>query len=204
MKSKKKNIVIGISVLIVSAILLLYLVLFHPYGAIRRVWPNDGFSRHVVKETKESFIFLGSSKSGEIIRYSFYFDKGTVDSLLNFTKIVNDYSNLVDGNAEIVVLDGSGAIGSVFLLTNYYKTESGEEYYGNFCHLREYSQFNYDDFWGNPWTYANGIEDVKILEISSDMQGRAEDQEIDWYEIWPDLEEVIIYETDENGRRVEK
>ncbi len=39
---------------------------------------------------------------------------------------------------------------------------------------------------------ATGIEGIKHLRIDSEMQKKAEEQGIDWYEIWPDLEDVVI------------
>lgn len=186
---------IYIFLLIVMIVLLLGLFFFFiQYGSIKRSWPNDSFSKQVVKDTKDCFIFLGSSESDGKVRYNFYFSKCTVDSLLYFTKTINENADLIDGKAEIVVFDGKGAIGSVFVLSNYYDTGYEVVYYDSFCCLREFSAFHYNDFWGNPCTYADGIDDVKILEITSEMQGRAEEKKLDWYEIWPNLEKVIIYD----------
>lgn len=43
-----------------------------------------------------------------------------------------------------------------------------------------------------PSTYVN-IKDIRQLEISSDIQRKAESEGIDWYEYWPDLESVETF-----------
>ncbi len=49
-----------------------------------------------------------------------------------------------------------------------------------------------DYFYNNPAVYTN-IPGIKSLRISQEMQTKAEEQGIDWYEVWQDLEEVEVY-----------
>lgn len=37
------------------------------------------------------------------------------------------------------------------------------------------------------------LQDIRSLQIHRDMQMRAENQSIDWYEIWPELENVEVF-----------
>lgn len=36
------------------------------------------------------------------------------------------------------------------------------------------------------------IDDIRILTIDNEMQKIAEEQNIDWYQVWPNLEEMWI------------
>ena len=53
-------------------------------------------------------------------------------------------------------------------------------------------------FWNDPSTYTcfNGI---KRLGLPNTLQDRADENGVDWYDAWPELEEMEIYETNEKG-----
>ena len=192
---KKKTKIILIPILIAVIVLLFIYFFVCPHNTVSGVRPNDNFSRQVVSEIGDDFTYLGFvTDSGESIRYKFFINNHSVDSLLNFTKVVNDNSNQLNGKAEIVLFDGSSAIGSALLLSNYYETDTEIVYYDGFYHLREFPTFHYSEFWGAPDIYAKGIENIRIFEITSKMQNRAVEEGIDWYDIWPDLDELVVYD----------
>ena len=46
-------------------------------------------------------------------------------------------------------------------------------------------------FYTDPNTFLC-LEDIRILRIDGEMQKKAEDEEIDWYEEWPELEAIEL------------
>lgn len=79
---------------------------------------------------------------------------------------------------------------SVLNLKNYSNDNSEQSDYEGF-YVLSISYPDFEEGLRNPQTYT-GIEGIKYLRIDSEMQKRAEEQGIDWYEIWPDLEDVVI------------
>ena len=80
---------------------------------------------------------------------------------------------------------------SVLNLKNYSNDNSEQSDYEGF-YVLSISYPDFEEGLRNPQTYT-GIEGIKYLRIDSEMQKRAEEQGIDWYEIWPDLEDVVVY-----------
>ena len=50
------------------------------------------------------------------------------------------------------------------------------------------------DMWGDPLFYTEIFNDLKVFEIPEEFQKKAEEENINWYEVWPGLEEVIVDE----------
>ena len=86
-------------------------------------------------------------------------------------------------------------------LYNFSYDDSPTTEYDGFYRLRVFYERGYP-WWIEPDVYTE-IDNIIRLEIPDIMQEKADEEGIDWYEIWPDLEEVIVYETDERGRRIE-
>lgn len=77
-------------------------------------------------------------------------------------------------------------------LKNYTSDNSEQADYEGFYALSiSYFMNSEEESFKDPQTYT-GIEGIKHLRIDSEMQKKAEEQGIDWYEIWPDLEDVVI------------
>ncbi|MDE7177563.1 MAG: hypothetical protein K2O59_07065 [Lachnospiraceae bacterium] len=92
---------------------------------------------------------------------------------------------------------GAGAE-SVVSLCTYYESEDGYELYGSFQNLYIYGTKRSNMSGRSPYdkvsTYIN-LPDIKSLVVSKKIAQSAEEEGIDWYEIWPDLEyyEVLEY-----------
>ena len=54
--------------------------------------------------------------------------------------------------------------------------------------------------YADPSVYIS-LQDIRSLLIDKDMQTRAENRNIDWYEIWPELENVEVYYV-EDGKEI--
>ena len=82
---------------------------------------------------------------------------------------------------------------SVLSLKNYSNDNSEQADYEGFYALSiSYFKNSEEERLKDPQTYT-GIEGIKYLEINTEIQKKAEEQGIDWYEIWPDLEDVVVY-----------
>ena len=164
--------------------------------------PDDTFSKNVVSEIDDAYLYFGKEDfAGGITDYNFYLNKRSVDSNTLFLKSVNQHITDVYGKTEIVILYGSGVYSCVYSLRNYENESSYPPFSEGFYYLDfgpEWDRFSSDLF-----DYSS-IEGVKYVEMPDLMQEKADEEGIDWHDIWPDLEEVIVYETDANGKRVEK
>ncbi len=49
-----------------------------------------------------------------------------------------------------------------------------------------------ESIYTEPETYIN-LDDIRRLEIGSELQRKAEENNVDWYEYWSDLESVEIF-----------
>ncbi len=91
---------------------------------------------------------------------------------------------------------GAGAE-SVTCLRTYYESEDGYEQYGYFQTLYIYGTKRSIMSGKSPYdkisTYIN-LPDIKSLVVSKKIAEIAEEEGIDWYEIWPDLEHYEVLE----------
>ena len=55
----------------------------------------------------------------------------------------------------------------------------------------QYPVMSFCEIFMDPAIYM-AIDDVRILTIDKEMQEIAEEQNIDWYQVWPSLEEMWI------------
>lgn len=104
--------------------------------------------------------------------------------------------------ADKIILDireetpGAGAE-SVTCLRTYYESEDGDELYSSFQTLYIYGTERSHMSGHSPYdkisTYIN-LPDIKSLVVSKKIAQAAEDEGIDWYEIWPDLEYYEVLE----------
>ena len=190
--SKIKKI-IGIS--IVFVLILLGLSRMNRCGdnSPNRGIPYDKFSRAIYREMGDDiwYYYKDKGRSGEK-EYYYIIEKCDRDIITRFSKVLNDLAQEEKKKIAIYVeVEDPYGSESVLNLKNYSNDNSEQADYERFYAL----SISYPDFeeeLRNPQTYT-GIEGIKYLRIDSEMQKRAEEQRIDWYEIWPDLEDVVVY-----------
>ena len=190
--SKIKKI-IGIS--IVFVLILLGLSRMNRCGdnSPNRGIPYDKFSRAIYREMGDDiwYYYKDKGRSGEK-EYYYIIEKCDRDTITRFSKVLNDLAQEEKKKIAIYVeVEDPYGSESVLNLKNYSNDNSERADYERFYAL----SISYPDFeegLRNPQTYT-GIEGIKYLRIDSEMQKRAEEQGIDWYEIWPDLEDVVVY-----------
>ncbi len=154
--------------------------------------PYDKFSRAIYREMGDDiwYYYKDKGRSGEK-EYYYIIEKCDRDTITRFSKVLNDLAQKEKKKIAIYVeVEDPYGSESVLNLKNYSNDNSERADYERFYAL----SISYPDFeegLRNPQTYT-GIEGIKYLRIDSEMQKRAEEQGIDWYEIWPDLEDVVI------------
>ena len=185
--------IIGIS--IVFVLILLGLSRMNRCGdnSPNRGIPYDKFSRAIYREMGDDiwYYYKDKGRSGEK-EYYYIIEKCDRDTITRFSKVLNDLAQEEKKKIAIYVeVEDPYGAESVLNLKNYSNDNSERADYERFYAL----SISYPDFeegLRNPQTYT-GIEGIKYLRIDSEMQKRAEEQGIDWYEIWPDLEDVVVY-----------
>ena len=185
--------IIGIS--IVFVLILLGLSRMNRCGdnSPNRGIPYDKFSRAIYREMGDDiwYYYKDKGRSGEK-EYYYIIEKCDRDTITRFSKVLNDLAQEEKKKIAIYVeVEDPYGSESVLNLKNYSNDNSERADYERFYAL----SISYPDFeegLRNPQTYT-GIEGIKYLRIDSEMQKKAEEQGIDWYEIWPDLEDVVVY-----------
>ena len=191
MRKVKK--IIGISIVFVLILLGLSRVNRCGNNSPNHGTPYDNFSRAIYREMGDDiwYYYKDKGRSGEK-EYYYIIEKCDRDTITRFSKVLNDLGQKEKKKIAIYVeVEDPYGSESVLNLKNYSNDNSERADYERFYAL----SISYPDFeegLRNPQTYT-GIEGIKYLRIDSEMQKRAEEQGIDWYEIWPDLEDIVVY-----------
>ena len=156
--------------------------------------PYDKFSRAIYREMGDDiwYYYKDKGRSGEK-EYCFVIEKCDRDTLTRFAKILNNLAQREKKKIAVYVkVENTHGVESVLSLKNYSNDNFEQADYEGFYALSiSYFMNSEEESFKDPQTYT-GIEGIKHLRIDSEMQKRAEEQGIDWYEIWPDLEDVVI------------
>lgn len=154
--------------------------------------PYDKFSRAIYREMGDDiwYYYKDKGRSGEK-EYYYIIEKCDRDTITRFAKVLNDLAQEEKKKIAIYVeVEDPYGSESVLNLKNYSNDNSEQSDYEGF-YVLSISYPDFEEGLRNPQTYT-GIEGIKYLRIDSEMQKRAEEQGIDWYEIWSDLEDVVI------------
>ena len=156
--------------------------------------PYDKFSRAIYREMGDDiwYYYKDKGRSGEK-EYCFVIEKCDRDTLTRFAKILNNLAQREKKKIAVYVkVENTHGVESVLSLKNYSNDNFEQADYEGFYALSiSYFMNSEEKSFKDPQTYT-GIEGIKHLRIDSEMQKKAEEQGIDWYEIWPDLEDVVI------------
>ena len=157
--------------------------------------PNDKFSYVVCKEMGDDiwYYYKDKGRSGEK-EYYYIIEKCDRDTITRFSKVLNNLGQKEKKKIAVYVeAKNTHGSESVLSLKNYSNDNSEEADYEGFYALSiSYFKNSEEERLKDPQTYT-GIEGIKYLEINTEIQKKAEEQGIDWYEIWPDLEDVVVY-----------
>ena len=85
-----------------------------------------------------------------------------------------------------------GGTRTMVCLSNYYENDSEYESYETLQCLDIRGTHGEDELYNEVSTYEN-LKDIKALILEVDINESMEEEGVDWYEIWPDLEHFDIY-----------
>ena len=193
MKRRKIKKIIGISIVFVLILFGLSRMNRCGNNSPNRGIPYDKFSRAIYIEMGDDiwYYYKNKGRSGEK-EYYYIIEKCDRDTSTRFSKVLNDLAQEEKKKIAIYVeVEDPYGSESVLNLKNYSNDNSEQSDYEGF-YVLSISYPDYEEGLRNPQTYT-GIEGIKHLRIDSEMQKKAEEQGIDWYEIWPDLEDVVVY-----------
>lgn len=163
--------------------------------------PLDSISRAVYEELgKDALHYWGKEEedSGEVV-YEYEIMQRDAETLTRFTEAINRSPDSEGKKITVRVYSEfvRGAYSPIVRLQNYSDSNFWRADYDGFYSL----YIECDDLlpeidkevFFDPLTYVR-IEGIRQLNITSQMQQTAEEKGVDWYEYWPDLEEIIIRE----------
>lgn len=166
--------------------------------------PNDDISKAIYKAVgrkKVRYLSKKSYDSGEKVIYGYVVcDYEDENLLANMVEAANAVMEEKEMTGKIVMYlwgERSGGYSSLVSIRNYYEGEDGYEQYGYFQTLYIYGTSPHMDqqetLYDKISTYIN-LPDIKSLGVTEKIAQRAEEEGIDWYEIWPDLEHYEVGE----------
>ncbi len=169
------------------------------YGYYYHCEPDDDFSKSVMNDISGEYLYQGcATDSDNVIVYYFFILKRDITSIEKISETVNKYSDLLDSRVQINLMDGSPSMSRGVLALYNFSSENRETYDDGKFHNLDIIWITDFVFWNDPSTYTcfNGI---KRLGLPNTLQDRADENGVDWYDAWPELEEMEIYETNEKG-----
>ena len=162
--------------------------------------PDDSLSHAVYDAVGEDLDYHGKKESDVYgFQYEYELRKKDAETISRLVKAVN--STRGDGQKKIQVavyvedILHPDAWTVAFILCNYSDVNLEKADYDGF---RSLYIGDYSDSFGSiaqPSTYT-GIEGIRKVKLGIQMQQRADEEGIDWYECWPDLEEVTVIGAD--------
>lgn len=165
--------------------------------------PQDAFSRAVVKDASESATLMSINVNADknITYYEFINNSWTDEMRNRLATALTENVTLAEGKVCVTLWEenGFGSYSKIFSVYNFYENETGFIMLDGFYRLNISDLFIDSDIWGRPETYKKCFDTITVLEIPIELQQKAEEEGIDWYEIWPDLVEVEVIETDLPG-----
>lgn len=170
------------------------------FDSERGIKPDDDISACVCDSIGDSFRYLGKKqKPNNVIDYMYYapYESITAENISLFMNTVAtisvDDSECIEFNICPLI---SGRYGGTCSLQNYVElTDDDKETYIGYSEICVYTigyQELSDPILMDPSTFI-GVVGVKYLRVSKDMQEKADEAGIDWYEIWPDLEGIEVF-----------
>lgn len=167
----------------------------HPYENKKA---DDAISRAIYEAMGEELYYLNKSvTSDNVIGYRYLFYEEREGQLLTLQTVVNTVIQQEEITGKIaitccVIPPGDRGSAPVVSLSNY--DDAGKET-AEYAALQKLwiRRTNFDTMYDDPSAYK-GLPDIKYLEICSDMAAVAQREKIDWYEYFPELETLKVFE----------
>ena len=156
---------------------------------------DDELSKLVYERLGEDVFYISKEDSQGIKSYEFYLKKEDKEILKNFFSTVD---TMLGKNREKITIHLAcyipGGLEFPVSLTNYVDNDLDEAESKEI--VIQYPFYSRYELFLEPDIYTV-IEDVRVLYIEKDMQDLADEKGIDWYQVWPTLEEMWIRDGEE-------
>ncbi len=167
-------------------------------------YPDDDISQAIYETIgKKKMYYYGKhySQKGEVAWYEYkvrdYEDEDVLTSMVEAANAVLEEKKETGKICLSLLEEMPGGYESVAVLGTYYEDEDEYVQYGYFQTLyilgTERSHMSGRSPYDKISTYIN-LPDIKSLVVSKKIAQAAEDEGIDWYEIWPELEYYEVLE----------
>ena len=163
--------------------------------------PDDELSKTVKDSFGDAFYYNGMQESTIYGHYyTFQINENNPETIGKLVELLNEQLSNTDEKVTVAVgIKQVEGLGYVFSVSNFSDTNLDHADYDGFYDLWiGYLMYNHDPFWDDVNIYSS-LENIKKLEVSDHLQEQAVETGIDWYEVWPDLEEVVVYDTSSWG-----
>ena len=167
--------------------------------------PDDDISEAIYEAVGRKKVYYYSKRSDnseKIVFYEYlvhdYEDENVLTDMVEAVNEVREKENIENKISLVIREKIPGGVEAVASLRNYYEGENGCEQYEMLqCLYITGTEHSFRRQQGSPYdkisTYIN-LPDIKSLVVSEKIAKTAEEEGIDWYEIWPDLEYYEVLE----------
>ena len=167
--------------------------------------PDDNISETLMDVIDDDFWYIGKREIGKNdygYEYSYLIrkqDPQTFDEILD-TIIEFDLQDNKLVQFSFFQETSNGVYDPLFYLKNYalFAEDQTDTFsHANCLHIQSvYGAI--DEKWRDPYTYTE-FECIRVLIIPDSIQTKADDEGIDWFEVWPELEKVIVYDASDGS-----
>ena len=163
--------------------------------------PEDDIAVSLVNVIGSDYWYMGRTDTfnGDGVNYSLLVQNGNGDTVASIAGTITNIELNENSLVQFSFLKeiANGVYEPIFYLKNY--TINSEDDVIRWdradCLTIKCLDFGLNESWGDLSDFTV-IESIRYVEIPDYLQKQAEEDGIDWYEVWPELEEIIVFETD--------
>ena len=165
----------------------------------RDLKPDDEFSESVKEKFGDSFHYNAHKETERYgSYYTFEIHDQSLETVRNFYEFANE--SFLGRDEKITVAVGIvqvEGLGVPFSIRNYTDETIDEADLEGLYNLHiTHLMFDHDSFWDDLSIYSS-FTGIRYLTVTDIIQQQADEEGIDWYEFWPDLESVEVIDTSE-------
>lgn len=153
---------------------------------------DDEFSENIINTVGDAIIYRGKRGGENLTQYEFVCDYYlTEEDAVKFSHSIAENADIIKEKTQIMIGLRSGSHPLwAFTLDNTSNESLGIPDYDGFYRLRlsDYLFVGDPDF----MILISSMEGIRKLETTESFMKTSEENGIDWYEVWPDLEEIVI------------
>ena len=159
----------------------------------KNIQPDNELSKRINETFDEDIYYISKKDSQGIQVYHFLLKKQDKEIVKKFMQIVDDELKRTDKKTIVRICNQVfDELEDTSILANYSDNSVEEaDLEGAKRITIQYPVMSYCEIFMDPEIYMV-IDDVRFLTIDREMQKIAEEQGIDWYQVWPTLEEMWI------------